>query len=475
MKSCFANRRTRNPHGFTLIELLVVIAIIAILAAILFPVFAKAREKAFQTQCQNNQRQLAIGILTYAQDHDETLPMPEKWLDCFDNKADAKNFDCPSSGHKGTMGDCDYGINAFMYDYDYQTSTAIPLSMGRVDDPTVVELTGDINKMTSNVAMASNPWPNSWTLTGVGGNGNGDARHSGLIIVSYLDGHMKSLRANTLETTSTSPFGLARSNGKAIVNYEEVINEAQADSMTSRIFDQADAGTMRTGVYEITGEKNINGAAGVVGRVQGNGGAGYTMVLDIELTDGAVLRIGGNHQPQLLADYIGPTKGIDQDPNDDNIDDVQRFEAPLIIYKNLNKVAFGSEQCISTINTPVKTWYPLPQQYRGKTEEFPTSATRFKIVVNTQNFGARIPWVKDPNTWWTEYNDGDSSKWLANPTHVSVTAIGGDEKKSMVFNGVIPFWGWDNQRPKTLRITGTNADSTAARGYLHSIMFTCGN
>ena len=61
-------------HGFTLIELLVVIAIIAILAAILFPVFAKVREKARQISCLSNMKQLGLGFMQYIQDNDETWP-----------------------------------------------------------------------------------------------------------------------------------------------------------------------------------------------------------------------------------------------------------------------------------------------------------------------------------------------------------------------------------------------------------------
>ena len=67
--------RAARQSAFTLIELLVVIAIIAILAAILFPVFAKAREKARQISCTSNQKQIGIGLLQYVQDYDETFPL----------------------------------------------------------------------------------------------------------------------------------------------------------------------------------------------------------------------------------------------------------------------------------------------------------------------------------------------------------------------------------------------------------------
>ena len=66
--------KARRTQGFTLIELLVVIAIIALLAAILFPVFARARENARKSSCANNLKQIMIGVAQYTQDYDEAFP-----------------------------------------------------------------------------------------------------------------------------------------------------------------------------------------------------------------------------------------------------------------------------------------------------------------------------------------------------------------------------------------------------------------
>jgi len=100
----------RAGRGFTLIELLVVIAIIAILAAILFPVFARARAKARQTSCLSNMKQLGLSIMMYAQDNDEQNPagvMTTTGVDPYTNVPHPN--DKPSDGF--------YPWNAVVYPY----------------------------------------------------------------------------------------------------------------------------------------------------------------------------------------------------------------------------------------------------------------------------------------------------------------------------------------------------------------------
>src|ERR1043165_297998 len=75
MKSQQPAGQSRLKKGFTLIELLVVIAIIAILASILFPVFARTRENARRSSCQSNQKQILLGVMQYTQDYDESFPL----------------------------------------------------------------------------------------------------------------------------------------------------------------------------------------------------------------------------------------------------------------------------------------------------------------------------------------------------------------------------------------------------------------
>ena len=119
-----------SRRGFTLIELLVVIAIIAILAAILFPVFAKAREKARQITCDSNMKQMGLGFLQYQQDNDERF-MPSDYYG------------------QGWAGDV----------YPYEKSGGI---YGCPDDPTSVSTAGD-----SKVSYAANT-----NIVGSGGGGS---------------------------------------------------------------------------------------------------------------------------------------------------------------------------------------------------------------------------------------------------------------------------------------------------------------
>jgi prepilin-type N-terminal cleavage/methylation domain-containing protein/prepilin-type processing-associated H-X9-DG protein len=136
----------RATRGFTLIELLVVIAIIAILAAILFPVFAQAREKARQTSCLSNLKQIGLGLMMYVQDYDEILPSPDYQSDGPSSAADPKwmdriqpyikneqLFNCPSQpfGHvKPSAPNCTFSRYRFVNIVRPISPTGVPCEFG---------------------------------------------------------------------------------------------------------------------------------------------------------------------------------------------------------------------------------------------------------------------------------------------------------------------------------------------------------
>jgi prepilin-type N-terminal cleavage/methylation domain-containing protein/prepilin-type processing-associated H-X9-DG protein len=110
-----------KQRGFTLIELLVVIAIIAVLASILFPVFARAREKGRQASCSANLRQLALAFVGYADDYDETFPESYN-AGCFWFEAvqpyvkNTQLFACPSAGGRLPTTECYTETNPLVAD-----------------------------------------------------------------------------------------------------------------------------------------------------------------------------------------------------------------------------------------------------------------------------------------------------------------------------------------------------------------------
>jgi len=168
---------TVRRQGFTLIELLVVIAIIAILAAILFPVFAKAREKAMQATCTQNQRQLAVAVQIYAQDHDQTLPTADSVWGSL--AIDRGILICPTKGKKTGNGYV-YNINLSGVNESEiaDTTEEMVTADGLVTSTVQVNTAGAVNSL--NQAACRNV---AYVPTDI------EVRHGALFVASYLDGH----------------------------------------------------------------------------------------------------------------------------------------------------------------------------------------------------------------------------------------------------------------------------------------------
>ena len=182
-------KSTRSRRGFTLIELLVVIAIIAILAAILFPVFAKAREKARMSSCQSNLKQAGLAVLQYAQDYDETYPLNvwrpagnpvwpfpsntvhRPWfLLCYPYMKNAQMLICPSNSNKSYF--ANYGYNNYLANKNF------------------AQLTGDVAYHFLLGDGTSNWWDGYSNYPRMA------ERHNDGMNLAFTDGHVKWLRKN---------------------------------------------------------------------------------------------------------------------------------------------------------------------------------------------------------------------------------------------------------------------------------------
>jgi prepilin-type N-terminal cleavage/methylation domain-containing protein/prepilin-type processing-associated H-X9-DG protein len=221
LKISLNDRRSRN-NGFTLIELLVVIAIIAILAAILFPVFAQAREKARQISCLSNVRQLGLANLQYVQDFDEmtpivlkgTAPSTAEYVLLYPYYKSSKVMYCPDGDSHGggvpsaSLGvpfsgsdpDTGYGYNwgPLIYAggglHGGETTDAAGvviqqgISIAKIVSPADVFVYGD-SYDTYRPTMGAD-----WVLDSFKGGSQSGVRHGGRWNVCFADGHAKNIK-----------------------------------------------------------------------------------------------------------------------------------------------------------------------------------------------------------------------------------------------------------------------------------------
>ena len=205
----------KGHEGFTLIELLVVIAIIAVLAAILFPVFAQAREKARQTACLNNEKQLGLGVLMYAQDSDETLPPTQAadgtlWPVTLSPyvKSTQVRF-CPSDAGETANS---YGLNELNFSDLTDTGASPSQTLAAFQSPSNTVMLSELGTGSpGNLADLTTPRLGAYKLTvpDVDLNDAADARpaprHFQRANVGLMDGHVKALRLEQFYTNQNPP------------------------------------------------------------------------------------------------------------------------------------------------------------------------------------------------------------------------------------------------------------------------------
>ncbi len=189
--------------AFTLIELLVVIAIIAILAAILFPVFGRARENARRSSCQSNEKQILLGFKQYTQDYDElfppqnalnlpqTTPASTGWISSLQPYLKSLQiFQCPSETNS-SVGKTDYYYN------DLQVASQNETKFGNSSN-TVIAFEG--SEVEGSIAEASAP-----AAAGVAPAQGSNNRHLEGSNYAFVDGHVKWLQSTKAPLTTSDP------------------------------------------------------------------------------------------------------------------------------------------------------------------------------------------------------------------------------------------------------------------------------
>jgi prepilin-type N-terminal cleavage/methylation domain-containing protein/prepilin-type processing-associated H-X9-DG protein len=228
--------------GFTLIELLVVIAIIAILASILFPVFARARENARRASCQSNMKQIGLGIMQYTQDYDENMPYNQINLPPAPNDVpwhftiqpylkSIQLFKCPSNSGPATtyVSGSDqptYGIPQIPISYVANGGDPLQSASGEGTSgvgmggrrpfrkhndsrgPVAVALltlpstTIAVSEVKNSAGSATNPF--LVDNTKFAGNNTGFTNHLQMANFLFIDGHVKAMKPTATAATATS-------------------------------------------------------------------------------------------------------------------------------------------------------------------------------------------------------------------------------------------------------------------------------